>query len=237
MFRTTIRRVSTKSIPYEPIPKNKYNQNRSVFNFKPVPTEGLVYNPPAAIVKPYMQTPYIFLPPNDPRREFAKQNCIDPSIVKEMPVIREFKAAHQREYNVTAETITKIKQLIKEDPERWTSKAISKEFNIELVKLHYFLRGELEKKLKPQPKQQQDRRYRNSQQGQQQYRRRNNNSNVPKQEGPKREAILDLNKYKDQDIRVKLIGGRQITGTLKGFDQLMNLVLENVQETLRGMYI
>ncbi|KAG4407726.1 hypothetical protein JTP64_003261 [Candida tropicalis] len=78
-----------------------------------------------------------------------------------------------------------------------------------------------------------DRRYRNSQQGQQQYRRRNNNSNVPKQEGPKREAILDLNKYKDQDIRVKLIGGRQITGTLKGFDQLMNLVLENVQETLR----
>lgn len=85
--------------------------------------------------------------------------------------------------------------------------------------------------------QQQDRRYRNSQQGQQQYRRRNNNSNVPKQEGPKREAILDLNKYKDQDIRVKLIGGRQITGTLKGFDQLMNLVLENVQETLRGMYI
>ncbi|KAK6893805.1 U6 snRNA-associated Sm-like protein LSm7 [Candida tropicalis] len=184
MFRTTIRRVSTKSIPYEPIPKNKYNQNRSVFNFKPVPTEGLVYNPPAAIVKPYMQTPYVFLPPNDPRREFAKQNCIDPSIVKEMPVIREFKAAHQREYN-----------------------------------------------------QQQDRRYRNSQQGQQQYRRRNNNSNVPKQEGPKREAILDLNKYKDQDIRVKLIGGRQITGTLKGFDQLMNLVLENVQETLRGMYI
>lgn len=36
---------------------------------------------------------------------------------------------------------------------------------------------------------------------------------------------------------MKLIGGRQITGTLKGFDQLMNLVLENVQETLRGMYI
>ncbi|RCK57526.1 U6 snRNA-associated Sm-like protein LSm7 [Candida viswanathii] len=81
--------------------------------------------------------------------------------------------------------------------------------------------------------QQQDRRQRLSHQGQQQYRRRNNNSNVPKQEGPKREAILDLNKYKDQEIRVKLIGGRQITGTLKGFDQLMNLVLENVKETLR----
>ncbi|CAX41695.1 U6 snRNA-associated Sm-like protein, putative [Candida dubliniensis CD36] len=68
---------------------------------------------------------------------------------------------------------------------------------------------------------------------QQQYRRRNNNSNAPKQEGPKREAILDLNKYKDQKIRVKFIGGREIVGILKGFDQLMNLVLENVTETLR----
>ncbi|KAG8202775.1 hypothetical protein GWM34_02406 [Candida africana] len=70
---------------------------------------------------------------------------------------------------------------------------------------------------------------------QQQYRRRNNNSNAPKQEGPKREAILDLNKYKDQKIRVKFIGGREVVGILKGFDQLMNLVLENVTETLRGM--
>ncbi|AOW29754.1 U6 snRNA-associated Sm-like protein LSm7 [Candida albicans P60002] len=68
---------------------------------------------------------------------------------------------------------------------------------------------------------------------QQQYRRRTNNSNAPKQEGPKREAILDLNKYKDQKIRVKFIGGREVVGILKGFDQLMNLVLENVTETLR----
>jgi U6 snRNA-associated Sm-like protein LSm7 len=47
---------------------------------------------------------------------------------------------------------------------------------------------------------------------------------------------LDLNQYKDEQIRVKFIGGRQIIGELKGFDQLMNLVLENVTETLRGMY-
>lgn len=152
MFRTTIRRVSTKSIPHEPVPKNKYNQNRSVYNFKPVPTEGLVYNPPSAIVKPYMQTPYIFLPPNDPRREFAKQSRIDPVIVKEMPIIREFKAADQKEYNVTAETINKIKQLKQEEPARWTLEAISKEFNIELAKLHYFFRGESKKQVKSQPK-------------------------------------------------------------------------------------
>ncbi|CAH6720548.1 U6 snRNA-associated Sm-like protein LSm7 [[Candida] jaroonii] len=54
-----------------------------------------------------------------------------------------------------------------------------------------------------------------------------------KPEGPKREAILDLNKYYNQKIRVKFIGGRQIVGILKGFDQLMNLVLEDVEENLR----
>ncbi|CCE83616.1 Piso0_004200 [Millerozyma farinosa CBS 7064] len=62
-------------------------------------------------------------------------------------------------------------------------------------------------------------------------RRRHNQSQKP--DGPKREAILDLNKYTEKKIRVKFIGGRQIIGELKGFDQLMNLVLKNVEETLR----
>ncbi|GMM36784.1 Sm-like protein [Saccharomycopsis crataegensis] len=57
--------------------------------------------------------------------------------------------------------------------------------------------------------------------------------NARKSDGPKREAILDLAKYKDQQIRVKFIGGRQVIGTLKGYDQLMNLVLDDVEETLR----
>ncbi|RCK57525.1 hypothetical protein Cantr_06655 [Candida viswanathii] len=151
MFRTSIRRVSTKSIPYEPVPKNKYNQARSTFNFKPVPTEGLVYNPPAALVKPYMETPYLFLPPHDPRREFAKQKSIDPEVVKEMPIIRQHKAPHQRLYNVSAETILKIKQLRKEDPARWSMEEISKEFGIELPKLYYFFRGERQREIKTKP--------------------------------------------------------------------------------------
>ncbi|ODV65304.1 putative U6 snRNA-associated Sm-like protein [Hyphopichia burtonii NRRL Y-1933] len=68
-----------------------------------------------------------------------------------------------------------------------------------------------------------------------QERRYNNNhsNNTVKQEGPKREAILDLNKYKDQQVRVRFIGGREVVGLLKGFDSLMNLVLEEVVETIR----
>ncbi|KAM9889023.1 hypothetical protein OXX79_012440, partial [Metschnikowia pulcherrima] len=54
-----------------------------------------------------------------------------------------------------------------------------------------------------------------------------------KQERPKREAILDLQKYYGEKVSVKFIGGRSVVGVLKGFDQLMNLVLEDVVETLR----
>ncbi|KAI1790604.1 U6 snRNA-associated Sm-like protein LSm7 [Ganoderma leucocontextum] len=52
---------------------------------------------------------------------------------------------------------------------------------------------------------------------------------------PKREAILDLAKYVNERIRVKFTGGREVTGVLKGYDQLLNLVLDEVQENLQGV--
>ncbi|CBQ71097.1 related to snRNP protein [Sporisorium reilianum SRZ2] len=60
-----------------------------------------------------------------------------------------------------------------------------------------------------------------------------NHSNNTPSERPKKEAILDLSKYMDQKIRVKFAGGREVFGTLKGFDQLMNLVMDEVTESLR----
>lgn len=54
------------------------------------------------------------------------------------------------------------------------------------------------------------------------------------QERPKREPILDLSRYVDKRIRVKFSGYREVTGTLKGYDQLLNLVLDDTQEFLRG---
>ncbi|KAK1471161.1 LSM domain-containing protein [Colletotrichum cuscutae] len=53
-------------------------------------------------------------------------------------------------------------------------------------------------------------------------------------ERPKKENILDLSKYMDKQITVKFNGGREVTGTLKGYDALMNLVLDEVQEVMRG---
>ncbi|MCJ1256216.1 Sm-like protein lsm7 [Lignoscripta atroalba] len=37
----------------------------------------------------------------------------------------------------------------------------------------------------------------------------------------------------DKQINVKFNGGREVIGTLKGYDQLMNLVLDDVKELLR----
>jgi U6 snRNA-associated Sm-like protein LSm7 len=51
--------------------------------------------------------------------------------------------------------------------------------------------------------------------------------------GSDRKDVLDLNKYIDQPVNVKFHGGREIQGTLKGFDPLANLVLDDCVEFLR----
>ncbi|CAI5706748.1 hypothetical protein KXD40_006136 [Peronospora effusa] len=49
----------------------------------------------------------------------------------------------------------------------------------------------------------------------------------------RKDPILDLAKYIDQEVRVKFHGGREVTGILKGYDQLVNLVLDDCVELLR----
>ena len=50
----------------------------------------------------------------------------------------------------------------------------------------------------------------------------------------KKERILDLSRYMDKMIRVKFSGGREASGFLKGYDPLLNIVLDNTVEFLRG---
>lgn len=50
---------------------------------------------------------------------------------------------------------------------------------------------------------------------------------------PKKDAILNLADYQDKELRIQFTGGREVVGTLTGYDQLMNLVLENVKESIR----
>lgn len=51
---------------------------------------------------------------------------------------------------------------------------------------------------------------------------------------PVSSIVLDLQKYLDQGVRVKLQGGREVRGVLKGFDPLVNVVLDECIEFIRG---
>ena len=56
-------------------------------------------------------------------------------------------------------------------------------------------------------------------------------------EKPKKENILDLSKYQDKTVKIKFNGGREVEGILKGWDQLMNLVLDEGKEILSGALV
>ena len=56
-----------------------------------------------------------------------------------------------------------------------------------------------------------------------------------KKTGPKKkESILDLAPYLEKRMRVKFNGGREASGVLKGYDPLLNLVLDNAVEYMKG---
>mmetsp|Transcript_20603 Transcript_20603/g.53573 ORF Transcript_20603/g.53573 Transcript_20603/m.53573 type:complete len:102 (+) Transcript_20603:115-420(+) len=50
---------------------------------------------------------------------------------------------------------------------------------------------------------------------------------------PAKQSIVNLDRFMEKEIRVKFNGGREVVGTLKGWDQLLNLVLDNTTEYLR----
>ena len=44
---------------------------------------------------------------------------------------------------------------------------------------------------------------------------------------------IDIESHVDKRVRVRLTGGRELIGTLKGYDPLVNLVLDDTVELLR----
>jgi small nuclear ribonucleoprotein (snRNP)-like protein len=52
--------------------------------------------------------------------------------------------------------------------------------------------------------------------------------------GPRKESIMELAKMMDSSVRVKVLGGREFVGMLRGYDDLVNLVLDEGVEYVRG---
>ena len=48
-----------------------------------------------------------------------------------------------------------------------------------------------------------------------------------------KKSVLDMGKYLDKSVRVKFTGGREVVGVLKGYDALLNLVLDECKEYLK----
>ncbi len=53
------------------------------------------------------------------------------------------------------------------------------------------------------------------------------------QEKRKKESILEMSKFLEKSVRIKFAGGRECSGILKGYDPLLNVVLDNTVEYLR----
>jgi small nuclear ribonucleoprotein (snRNP)-like protein len=51
----------------------------------------------------------------------------------------------------------------------------------------------------------------------------------------RKESSVELQKMMDSLVLVKCLGGRELKGILRGFDDLFNLVLDDSEEYLRGM--
>jgi U6 snRNA-associated Sm-like protein LSm7 len=51
----------------------------------------------------------------------------------------------------------------------------------------------------------------------------------------KKESILELAKLIDSTVRVKCLGGRELRGLLRGYDELVNLVLDECEEYIRSV--
>merc|ERR1712048_216864 len=48
-----------------------------------------------------------------------------------------------------------------------------------------------------------------------------------------KQSAVELAKFVDKGVHVKLSGGREVSGVLKGYDQLLNMVLDEAVEYLR----
>ena len=59
---------------------------------------------------------------------------------------------------------------------------------------------------------------------------------IPSRQRVKKESAIDLNGLVDKAVKVKFIGGREVTGVLKGHDPLLNIVLDETVEAIRGLF-
>ncbi|KAI0464594.1 hypothetical protein LJB42_002213 [Komagataella kurtzmanii] len=122
MIRQFIRRQST--IGNLTTTPNKYNSKSSAFNLKPNLPKGLYHHPAPAIPTP-LQTPPVFLPEQDVRKNnnlYKLNFSIPKENIDEMPLLNE---TREKKYHMSKEDIARMQQL---RDQGYTRKQLKEEF-------------------------------------------------------------------------------------------------------------
>ncbi|KAF4343331.1 ribosomal 20 precursor mitochondrial [Fusarium beomiforme] len=100
-------------------------------------SDSIIYNPPSSEASP-LHTPFIFLPPSDPRRVALTRmrntpgSPLEPIAPGKLPPKMQY---HRRnpEYNLSAEDIKEMKRLRQDDPVTWTVNKLAEKFGCSVV--------------------------------------------------------------------------------------------------------
>ncbi|KFH45045.1 54S ribosomal protein-like protein [Hapsidospora chrysogenum ATCC 11550] len=97
--------------------------------------DSIIYNPPASEASP-LHTPFLFLPPNDPRRSaIVRMRAANEGFVPgssptnaQLPPAMKY-ARRQPRYNLTAKDLEEMRRLRNEDPLKWSVGALAQKFD------------------------------------------------------------------------------------------------------------
>ncbi|VUC34779.1 unnamed protein product [Clonostachys rosea] len=117
-------------------PHDSFLPNRS----QPFPAaDQIIYNPPASEASPE-HTPFIFLPPNDPRREaIQRMRLSSPEALgsvagasavgndEDLPPAMSY-PRRRAQYNLTEDDMAEMRRLRNEDPLTWSTAALARKF-------------------------------------------------------------------------------------------------------------
>ncbi|MCQ2821563.1 MAG: hypothetical protein MJ252_30260, partial [archaeon] len=57
-----------------------------------------------------------------------------------------------------------------------------------------------------------------------------------KKKSNSKESLFDFSEYLNKEVSVSLYGGRNIKGIIKSYDQLSNLIMDDVEEHINDLY-
>lgn len=122
--QSTARRT-TKRLRVKPDPTFTSSIAPEKFN------DDIVFNPPSSAPSVY-ETPAVFLPPSDPRRQLLAQSHrhVNPyNGLEERPLPPPVRITQAKKYHLVPEEIEEIRRLRTEDPFTWTRKKLAEKFD------------------------------------------------------------------------------------------------------------